>query len=109
MGMKFTPETIQYLFDEKTRDAANAINSGEKSWLKAKPIEAIAAEVIESAEKGDFCAYWVIFKGSEKEAMEARKTLEELGMAVEDYYWHDDDKYGTAGGRMNVYFSHLLV
>ena len=109
MGMMFERETIQYLFDKDTREKAAAINAGELDWKDAAPIEVMAAEAIQAASNGEYCAYWVVFKGTEKQALEARDTLEGLGMVVEDYYWHDADEYDTAGGRMSVYFSHMIA
>lgn len=85
-------------------NAAYEVVYGHKTWKDVTPLVAIAAEMICEERRGNDCAYWVIFKGDEKDTLEAKNTLESIGLCVCDYYWQDTDEYDTAGGHMSVYW-----
>lgn len=109
MGMKVTSNSIQYLFDEDTRNAANDVIYGEKKWSEVSPLIAVASEVILEAQNGRSDAYWVLFKGTEEEARYAYQTLEDIGFYIYDYEWHDGSNcLDGPGGRMTVDFYHML-
>lgn len=109
MGMMFEPETIQYLFNEDTRRAARDVIDGRKKWNEVSPLVCVASAVIQRAENGHSDASWVIFKGSEEEALKARETLEDIGFCTYKYDWHDGaDCPDGPGGHMSVDFSHMI-
>ena len=85
-------------------NAAYEVVYGHKDWNEVTPLVAIAAEMICEERRENDCAYWVIFKGDEKDTLEAKNTLESIGLCVCDYYWRDTDESDTAGGHMSVYW-----
>ena len=88
-------------------DAAYEVVNGRKSWKDVTPLVNIAAEMLIEERKDYYagCAYWVICNGTEKEMLDAKDTLENLGLCVDDYYWHDADEDDTAGGHMSFYWT----
>lgn len=89
-------------------DAAYEVVNGRKTWKDVTPLVNIAAEMLMEERKDYYTgiAYWVICEGTEKEMLDAKDTLEGLGLHVEDYYWHDADEYDdTPGGHMSVYWT----
>lgn len=89
-------------------DAAYEVVNGRKTWKNVTPLVNIAAEMLMEECKDYYAgtAYWVICTGIEKEMLDAKDTLEGLGLHVEDYYWHDANKYdNTPGGHMSVYWT----
>lgn len=89
-------------------DAAYEVVNGDKTWKNVTPLVNIAAEMLMEECKDYYAgtAYWVICTGTEKEMLDAKDTLEGLGLHVEDYYWHDANKYdNTPGGHMSVYWT----
>lgn len=85
-------------------DAAYEVVNGRKLWKEVTPLVNIASEMLIEERNGGYDAYWVICEGSEKDMLDAKNTLENLGLCVCDYYWHDADEYDTAGGHMSVYW-----
>lgn len=85
-------------------NAAYEVVYGRKKWNEATPLVTIAAEMILEERRDNDYAYWVIFKGNEKDTLEAKDVLEGLGLCVCDYYWHDADEYDAAGGHMSIYW-----
>lgn len=89
-------------------DAAYEVVNGDKSWKEVTPLVNIAADMLLEERKDYYagCAYWVSCYGTEKEMLDAKNTLEDLGLCVCDYYWHDADEYGNKpGGHLSVYWT----
>lgn len=89
-------------------DAAYEVVNGRKLWKEVTPLVNIAAEMLIEERKDYYMgnAYWVICEGTEKEMLDAKNTLEGLGLCIEDYDWHDADEYNsTPGGHLSVYWT----